>query len=455
MAKPEKARQSSGTPPIVMSNPVRLALSAASGLILVTAFPSFHFYQAAWISVAILMVALAGARPAFGALCSFVHGVAFFTPSLTWLYTTFRLHGGVGPAISCVALGAIVVISSLYSMIFGWSFAWISRRSFALACLAAPFLWVTQEFARVKIPGIAFPWNLLGYGWSHNLAIAQLASLGGLWTLSFLATAFPALVVWGINERRGGRRVPILIAVCVTAVLIFVMVYGDRWVPNAAPDHTARLVQSNFPEPDSFPPDWMTIHSAEVDQLERMSTAPDTNGNPPGLVVWSEVPAPFSMQDPKFASLAMKIARGTRDGFLVGVIDWKVAPGTPWRVYNSAALIDPSGRETFLYDKIDLVPFSERLPFGSWFAFVRKITPDVGNFQPGTEWKVGTLPDGRRFGVFICYEAVFPGEVRRFVATRRGSADQYLERWLVRAYRGGGAVTWTWRAYGQSKIAGG
>jgi apolipoprotein N-acyltransferase len=38
----------------------------------------------------------------------------------------------------------------------------------------------------------------------------------------------------------------------------------------------------------------------------------------------------------------------------------------------------------------------------------------VGNFEPGTQYKVGELPDGHRFGVFICYEAIFPDEVRQF-----------------------------------------
>jgi apolipoprotein N-acyltransferase len=244
------------------------------------------------------------------------------------------------------------------------------------------------------------------------------------------------------------------------------MIFGERFVPSVTADHVARLVQSNFPEPDSFPVDWLTTHSWEIDQLEKLSTAPDKNGNPPGLVVWSEVPAPFSMQDPKFAARAATIARGTRDGFLVGVIDWKVSPGIPWRVYNSAALIDPNGRETFLYDKIHLVPFSEYLPYGNWFAFIRKITPEVGNFAQGTEWKVGTLRDGRRFSVYICYEAAFPGEVRRFVSNgaevlvnisndgwfgRTAAPEQHLDmarlraienrRWMIRATNNGHTVS--------------
>ena len=478
MANLQKARQGAGkipatvseTPlgnsPFPMGNAARLALSAASGLILVTAYPSFHFYPCAWISLAALMIALAGARPGFAALCAYVYGVAFFTPSLTWLYATFRIHGGVGPLVSCAALAAIVAMASVFPMIFGWAFARMAQRSFGLACLVAPFLWVAQEFGRTNVPGIGFPWNLLGYTWSHNLAIAQLSTIGGVWLLSFLATAFPALIVWGIGERRGGRRFPILIGVVATAALILVLIFGERRVPFAAPDRVARLVQSNFPEPDSFPVDWMTTHNWELDQLEKLSTAPDKNGNPPGLVVWSEVPAPFSMQDPKFAARAATIARGTRDGFLVGVVDWKVAPGIPWRVYNSAALIDPNGRETFLYDKIHLVPFSEYLPFGNWFAFIRKITPEVGNFAQGREWKVGTLPDGHRFSVYICYEAAFPGEVRRFAVNgaellvnisndgwfgRTAAPEQHLDmarlraienrRWMIRSTNNGHTVS--------------
>ncbi len=470
MAKPKKAREVSGLvrekSPFLMSNWLRLALSAASGFILVTAYPSFHFYPCAWISLVILMIAISDARPGFAARCGFVHGLAFFTPTLTWLYVTFRIHGGVSPLMSGVALGLIVAASSVFPMFFGWAFARVAQRSLSMAYLAAPFVWVAQEFGRTKLPGIGFPWNLLGYAWAHSLAIAQLSTIGGVWLLSFLGAAYCALIVWGIGERMRGRRGPILIGVVAVAALILVMIFGDQWVPSATPDHVARLVQSNFPEPESFPPDWLDTHAWEIDQLEQLSTAPDKNGNPPGLVVWSEVPAPFSMQDPKFAARAATIARGTRDGFLVGVVDWKVAPGVPWRVYNSAALIDPNGREVFLYDKVHLVPFSEYLPFGSWFAFVRKITLDVGNFQPGTERKIGTLPDGKRFGVYICYEAVFPGEVREFAANgaellitisndgwfgRTAAPEQHLEmarlraienrRWMIRATNNGHTVS--------------
>ena len=113
--------------------------------------------------------------------------------------------------------GLIVAGSSVFPMLFGWAFARVAQRSLTLAYLAAPFLWVAQEFGRSKLPGIGFPWNLLGYAWSHSLAIAQLSTIGGVWLLSFLGAAFCSMVVWGIGERRSGKRGPILIAVVVTA----------------------------------------------------------------------------------------------------------------------------------------------------------------------------------------------------------------------------------------------
>jgi len=71
-----------------------------------------------------------------------------------------------------------------------------------LACIGAPFLWVTFEFARAHMPEIGFPWNLLGYPASGNLALLQLATFTGIWGLSFLAAAFNALVAWTVLALR-------------------------------------------------------------------------------------------------------------------------------------------------------------------------------------------------------------------------------------------------------------
>jgi len=60
-----------------------------------------------------------------------------------------------------------------------------------------------------------------------------------------------------------------------------------------------------------------------------------------------------------------------------------------------------------------MVPFGEHLPFPSLFSFAGGLTKEVGEFERGAS-RVPLDAGGERVGVFICYESVFPDEVRQF-----------------------------------------
>jgi apolipoprotein N-acyltransferase len=87
------------------------------------------------------------------------------------------------------------------------------------------------------------------------------------------------------------------------------------------------------------------------------------------------------------------------------------------RVFVGAKLIDPEGRLTLRYHKVRLVPFGEYVPLQPLLTlggrFAAKLVRQVSDFTPGSEATVGEAA-GRRLGVFICYEAIFPDFVRRF-----------------------------------------
>ncbi|MGB6357194.1 MAG: apolipoprotein N-acyltransferase, partial [Candidatus Acidiferrales bacterium] len=178
-------------------------------------------------------------------------------------------------------------------------------------------------------------------------------------------------------------------------------------------DHIAHLVQTNLAQEEIYPANWMEVHAADMQQLESLSI--DAVQKSPGLIVWPEVPAPFTLQDSKFAAIADRIAQSSGQHFLVGVVDWKLSPDRKWLASNSAVLLDPAGHREFTYDKIHLVPFGEYVPLRKYLFFAHSLIDSIGDFTPGREYSVGQLPGGR-FSVFICYEAIFSSGVRRFAA---------------------------------------
>jgi apolipoprotein N-acyltransferase len=392
-----------------MSRPLRWIAALASGLALAFAFPPFDMGSLAWVSLALLLVAAIGERPGRAAIYGLAHGALFFGFTLPWIYTVMRVHGDLGVAAAAAVFTLLILVLSLFPALFAAGVAWCGRWSPARACVAAPFLWVASELARRYALGQGFPWNLLGYAGALHLGLLQLVTVTGIYGLSFVLMAFNALLAWVFLMRKRSAWIAgiVTVAIVLSAVLV-----GDQFVPQEQSEDQAVLVQTNFPQATSYPADWLDRHAAELDELESMSE--EAAARTHGIIVWPESPAPFYWQDPRFAARLSRLALTSANSVLAGVVDWKMGPNGALEPYNTAVLVDSDGHRAFSYDKVHLVPFGEFVPWRRWLTFVQQLTVDVGEFHPGSQYSVGELPGGR-FSVFICYEAVFPDAVRRFV----------------------------------------
>ena len=396
---------------MTLSRTAQLLIALGSGTALAFAFPIFNLPLLAWIAVAALILAVLHASPPYAFLLGWLHGVVFYALSVPWFYNVMRQYGPLSvPAAGGVFLLVVFICASVHAA-FASGVAWLGKFGQGRACIAAPFLWASAEFLFLHFPHIGFPWNLLGYAAAGNLAFVQVTEITGILGLSLLVAAYNALLAWAVVQAAQGRMKALRVWLAVTAALVVIALAGPRFVPQATADHVAHLVQTNFPVSMNYPADWMQTHATDLEDLERISI--EAAQKNPGIVVWPEVPAPFSLQDAAFLNRARRIARGAGGGFLVGVIDWKPLPNGHIGATNSAALLDSSGALNFMYDKIHLVPFSEYVPWRDFLSFAGSLTGLVGDFQHGTQYKVGHLPGGS-FSVYICYEAIFPNEVRRF-----------------------------------------
>src|SRR5205807_3926450 len=117
------------------------------------------------------------------------------------------------------------------------------RTSFSRrALLLGPVVWVGVELTRTRITG--FPWDLLGITQVDNIPLARIATVTGVYGLSFEIMVVNMAVAAAFLVRREKRKPLLLAALGAALVLQF-----GWWVP--APPlraaHVARLVQAHIP----------------------------------------------------------------------------------------------------------------------------------------------------------------------------------------------------------------
>jgi len=399
----------------------RLLLAALSGAVLSLSFYGAHHSFYSWFCLAILLFSLLGARARVAFFCGFLHGLIFVLTCVSWVAEVLSVHGGMSTAAGWAVLLLIATVWGCSIGLFTWMVQRLSQKGIGLALIGAPFLWISTEVLRAYLPEISFPWGLLGYPAAGNPALVQLTTITGIYGVSFLVAVFNSLLIWILASPSEKKKNRLALVAAVMVALFAVQDFGPRFVPTAAASHIARVVQPNFPENMQYVGDWYAEHKADMAELEQLSLRRSPGAQQPDLLVWPEAPAPFSFQDPRFGPYISRLATEFQHPVVVGVIDWKPVlesgkgiPRTGLVPYNSAAMLNPIGQKAFLYDKIHLVPFGEYEPFPLIHQVVTSVSEEVGGFRKGKERNVGRFSSGNTFSIFICYEAIYAGEIRQF-----------------------------------------
>jgi apolipoprotein N-acyltransferase len=231
--------------------------------------------------------------------------------------------------------------------------------------------------------------------------------------LSYLLLALPVACVW-LFLRPGRLATVHLIAVVGLVVVLAATAQQESYVEN----QRAYFVQTNIPQDAAFERWDATTQAPLLKRLRELTLQAVDRSESPGLVIWPEVPVPFYYHDDSFTRpYAEDIARQTNSNFVMGIVAF--APGSRrTQPLNSLVLLDRSGKLQAQYDKIHLVPFGEYVPMRRWLVLAEKLTAEIGDFVPGNRLVVSELSVGNasgKLGGFICYEAIFPDLVRRFV----------------------------------------
>ncbi len=434
---------------------------AASGLLLGLAHPPFHLLVPSFAALVPFLVWLGrlprGPEGRSRALRGgFYLGLLYFSLVFYWLvvalvyYTPLAVLAFVFPVLIMSGLLAVATLGVHQAV----------RRLGVPLWLAVPVFWTAAEWARGHLGPISFPWMELGATLTGYPRLVGAADVVGTRGMSFwLATVNALLAVLWLRWRGGGageggtpsgadrvaaaggsgvagagtagRRPPAggslraPLAILLAALLLPVGYSLHRWSSvELEPAARAAVVQPNIPE------DLKLQSSRAADSARSAAGAllarPEIAASEPDLVILPETVFPLFIDpipsaghggQPSLRRWASRTARDLDAVLLYGGIGSEDRGGGEFDYYNSAFLVDSTGTRAARYDKRNLVPVVERVPFvdPDWFRMVNYF----GGYGVGAA-DGAMAAGGTSFGVLICYESIFADRSRRY---RRGGAE--------------------------------
>lgn len=450
----------------------KILLVFLSGLLICFSFPKWNFWFLAWMALVpmFLSVEKLGFWKSF--FLGWFTGWAAFCGILYWIVPTFRAAG----VHTIIGILSVALLSAYLGIYFGL-FAAISEKFFksfskSIYILLCAALWVFLEYLRAHL-FTGFPWGLLGYSQWKVLPVIQISEWTGVYGVSFLIVLINAFLVLVLNALVKKSFSIDVFRIGAFSVLLFLasILFGyyrltndlSRLPAGRLPLTTlsVAVLQGNI---DQYKK-WSSEYVKEIlDTYEKLSgkvihvdstfrnfnlipsplrgegedegenvgkiTSPHLNPLPQGerkvgmmksapnlksgsidLIVWPETSVPgWVPQEEWLMKWIEKNVKQTGCYNLIGAVTRVENESC-----NSAFIFDSNGEIIGRYDKIHLVPFGEYVPFQTLMGRWIDVLNQLGGFDSGGNLKILDIPKAK-LGVSICYEAIFPGLIRRQVA---------------------------------------
>nr|WP_229928676.1 apolipoprotein N-acyltransferase [Kitasatospora xanthocidica] len=420
----------------------RTGLAALAGLLLALAFPPYDLWPLSLLGVAALSLLTRGRTVRQGLWTGFAFGLPFFLMLLSWL----RVVGWD-------ATIGLSVVEALFLALLGGALAVTSR--LPAWPLWAACLWITQEWARDRLPLGGFPWGRLAFA-NTATPYTPLAALGGAPLVTFAVALSGALLAWAVPRLRGPRKAPGAAALAALGAVGPLVAGYLVPVPTAAADTVkVAIVQGNVPNPgmDFLGRPMMVLnnHASATERLAADIAAGKVER--PDVVIWPENSSdldPFS--DPLARQRIDEAVRAIGVPTLVGTL---VDGPDAQHVQNEGIVWDPQTGPGASYTKQHPVPFGEYVPFrAQLMKVITRLQRVARDFYPGDHNGVMQLGPAR-IGDVICFEVAYDEIVRDTVDSgarvlvvqtnnatyaKTGQPEQQLAMSRLRAVEHGRAV---------------
>ena len=256
-------------------------------------------------------------------------------------------------------------------------------------------LWVIGEWFRAYL-FTGFPWNLMGYAWNIHESTMQIASVIGIYGLSYcllLAATAPAVLL---------QRQWVLPTIFSLFIPLMMVGFGFYRLEHATTKNTTipiHIVQANISQNHK----WDEARMADGFFLHLKLSQHAPLGS---IIIWPETAVPYFLHED--ANVRKMIAQAIGSNTLIsGSLRIRRLGEDDFNLWNSLEIVQ-KGEIANFYNKSQLVPFGEYVPLRPLLPFVEKITHGSKDFSRGDGATILSAPNVPPFAPLICYEVIYP-----------------------------------------------
>ncbi|MGC0274913.1 apolipoprotein N-acyltransferase [Pseudactinotalea sp. Z1739] len=351
-------------------------MAAGGGVLTNLAFPDRGWWPLAYLGIALLLLAVRGARMAPAAATGWVWGVAFFLPHVYWVV---HATGSLVPWIALSVMQALYIAGFAAAWTVARQAVWVRDHPVVQTCLGA-IIWVAVEQFRGSWPFGGFPWGILAFS-QTDAPLVRLAPYGGEVLVSAAVVFIGALMalVWTRRSQ--------LAAAMGVAIVVLILALGPALLPLDAEAEVGTLrvgaVQGNVPQQGAG---W-AVQAREITANHARGTGRlvESVEERLDLVLWPESAADIDPRtDAEQAALVEAATEAAGAPVLLGT--QRFPTGENIR-YNELVLWQEGQAVGGAYAKQHPVPFGEYVPYRDLF---RRITPMVDRVS--TDMAAGQSP---------------------------------------------------------------
>src|SRR3989339_654317 len=346
-----------------------LIYAITSGLLLASAFPKSNFSIIAWVALVPFFFAIEKSKNTReAAALGFTLGMTLFSINFLWI-NSLSLYVGKWAYLAWICLA---IFQSIFLLIYSYI---IKRFNITLSIWGA-FLWILIEIIR-GMGNFGMPGGVIAYSQTIFLPIIQIASFTTAYGISFLIILFNISLTKIIfqKNKKGTLSLFLLSLILIFASTIYGFIQLNKPINNK---NTIKIasIQGNIPQEKKLDPDFNTenlnIHKKLT--LKAAKEAPD-------IIIWPETSIPvYLLHNKKFLNEIKNLAKETNSYLIIGTPHYD----KNHKIYNSMAVISPSFEVVSRYDKQQLVPFGEYLPFRFFlYPFLKNTGYYEGEFARG------------------------------------------------------------------------